>query len=408
MMYLEEFPDKMTSEQEAELVKVIFGKTSSESQKEAARNSLVLGTMREATVYAKHFGNRGGLSEGEVVSRAYEALTKAVRNFKTNQCRFFAYAKPYVRGAVFHEYRVKTILPKLRQINLDDPESRPECPETGAQVENHRASEQIGSTEMDFEEMHWKLLWEKTEPLLSKLTQKEQSVIADFRAGLNFPEMGAKRGVSRAAMHLRPGHRKASRISGEDEMTPIFKAPSILALDLGTTFGYAHCELGRDPIYRETDITVGSHRLAKDSEIKEWGKQRLTRRLDPRIPRFYEWLNKGLTTYSVDIIVFEDVEFTTYTYQAQLWSAYRTAVWISAHCHGIRTECLNVSSLKKFAGAGGLTKAGMARSAVSGRFQPHPDGLLDTQTNSVLDDNAVDALHLWKWAFQNLRRTPVK
>lgn len=190
-------------------------------------------------------------------------------------------------------------------------------------------------------------------------------------------------------------------------MSEIFKSPSILALDLGTTFGWAYCRRGREGIYYERGIEVGSHRLATAEEVADWGITRMTRRNDPRVGRFYQWMDKGLERYPVDIIVFEDVQFSTFTYQVQLWASLRAAVWMVANEHGLRTECVPVSTLKKFAGSGGLNKAGMAKAAVSGRFQPHPEGLFDSQKNCVLDDNAVDALHLMKWSLVNLSRVPV-
>jgi hypothetical protein len=166
--------------------------------------------------------------------------------------------------------------------------------------------------------------------------------------------------------------------------------------------------MGRDGIYGESEIQVGSEALATKEEIRGWGITRMTRRNDPRVGRFYDWLTHRLTQLPVDIVVFEDVEFATYTYQVQLWSSFRAALWLAANAHEVVTDCVPVATLKKFAGSGGLKKAGMAKAAVSSRFQPHPKGLFDSHYDRVLDDNAVDALHLWKWAFQNLRRMPVK
>ncbi len=96
-----------------------------------------------------------------------------------------------------------------------------------------------------------------------------------------------------------------------------------------------------------------------------------------------------------DLVVFEDVEFQSYTLQCQLWSALRAALWLS---FGPKTlfDCVNVSRLKKFAaGHGAATKDAMAAAL----FKQHPE-LRDKN----LDDNAVDAIWTLKWAQVNFRR----
>lgn len=191
-------------------------------------------------------------------------------------------------------------------------------------------------------------------------------------------------------------------------MSEIFKVPSILALDLGTTFGWAYCSMGRDGIYHEEEIEVGSRLLATSAEVTEWGKTRMTRRNDPRVGRFYDWLFDKLVTLPIDIVVFEDVQFQTFTYQTQLWASLRAALWLAAYKSDVVTDCLPVGTLKRFAGGGGLNKEGMAKAAVSCRFQMHSKGIFDSQKNCILDDNAVDALWLWRWAHLNLRRMLVK
>lgn len=160
---------------------------------------------------------------------------------------------------------------------------------------------------------------------------------------------------------------------------------TILALDLGTKTGYCY---GHDI----QNLTVGTKVLAKPKEITEWGKSRLTRRGDPRIFRFWEFL-AGLP--AADIVVFEDVEFASYTKQVQLWAGFRTAVWLRFGTgRGTLLECVPVSTLKKYAtGAGNADKNGMRRALERERI-----------TVDGLDDNAIDALHLWRWAERNLTR----
>lgn len=155
----------------------------------------------------------------------------------------------------------------------------------------------------------------------------------------------------------------------------------ILALDLGTKTGVAHNFTGQ--------IQATTMTLATPKEVKLWGETRLTRRCDPRIRRFA----KALAQFDhPEIIVFEDVQFQSYTLQCQLWSAFRTVVWLTFGDYGI-LECVPVSTLKKFAtGHGGATKEMMSAA------------LPVELKNKGYDDNAVDAIWLLKWAQHNLSR----
>lgn len=161
----------------------------------------------------------------------------------------------------------------------------------------------------------------------------------------------------------------------------------ILALDLGTHAGFAYGS-GTEV------IKAGTWTLATPKEITAWGKQRLTRRNDPRMRRFQQELCRIPTP---DLVVFEDVEFQTYTLQCQLWSAFRTTLWLSFESDTL-FDCVDVSRLKRFAaGHGGATKEAMA----SALFKQYPGF-----KNWKLDDNAIDAIWILKWAQTNLSRIP--
>jgi hypothetical protein len=95
------------------------------------------------------------------------------------------------------------------------------------------------------------------------------------------------------------------------------------------------------------------------------------------------------------VVVFEDVQFSSYTSQTQLWASYRTAVWLAFGKTSL-IECVDVKTLKKFACNGNATKEMMAYAAKK-RLGP-----LDPN----LDDNAIDALWIFTWARATLRRTP--
>lgn len=160
---------------------------------------------------------------------------------------------------------------------------------------------------------------------------------------------------------------------------------NILALDLGTKTGYARTIPG------SALIDAGTWRLAKPEEVTAWGKQRLDRRDDPRIHRLADLLMGS--TPAPDVVIFEDVEFQTYTKQCQLWSSFRTVVWMTFGGKAL-IECVPVSTLKKFAtGFGNAQKLDMLLAAVR-----------RGATVAGLDDNAIDALWLYQWAQEKLSR----
>jgi hypothetical protein len=177
----------------------------------------------------------------------------------------------------------------------------------------------------------------------------------------------------------------------------------ILALDLATNTGFAH--------NLEDELSLGTWKLATDSEIRIWGQNRMTRRNDPRVSRLFNILSKLPTP--IDAVVMEDVQFMTYTQQCQLWSSLRAAVWLAfdpSVC-----ECVPVKTLKQFAtGSGAATKEAMVRAVIRSnptRFASgnngHDDRFWDRRTVSELDDNAADAYHIFRWAEQNLSRRKV-
>lgn len=159
---------------------------------------------------------------------------------------------------------------------------------------------------------------------------------------------------------------------------------NILALDLGTTTGLA--------INVDYDFQAWSQTLATPKEITAFRKKRMDRRQDPRVLRFFDTL-RGMHN-TPGIVVFEDVQFQSYTLQTQLWSSFRAAVWL-AFPNAI-IDCVPTGTLKKFAtGHGGATKEMMSahlKQQYSAHWKPE------------YDDNAIDAIWLWLWAKKNLSR----
>lgn len=158
----------------------------------------------------------------------------------------------------------------------------------------------------------------------------------------------------------------------------------ILALDLGSHTGYCY---NRDGV-----LYHGHWDLATAREVREWGKQRLTRRRDPRPQRLCDAILS--LNFVPDLIVFEDVNFASSVFQVQLWASLRTSLWM---CLGdaVRFDCVAVQSLKKFACRGQATKDEM-RAALD-RADKSWDGV-------TLTEDEVDAIWIWRWAKQNLSR----
>lgn len=163
---------------------------------------------------------------------------------------------------------------------------------------------------------------------------------------------------------------------------------NILALDLGTHTGFAY--------NRGEEFNCGTWDLATDREIRQWGRERKTRTEDPRVER----LCKKLAVFVVpwDLVVFEDVQFSTYTLQTQLWSALRSSVWLCSNAD--RFDCVPVGTLKKFAGAGNADKKAMSRF-----LQAQHPGLWKLTGNN---DNTIDAVWAWLWAKHTFARMKTK
>lgn len=174
----------------------------------------------------------------------------------------------------------------------------------------------------------------------------------------------------------------------------------ILALDLGTSLGYAHGYLN-NPV----DLTgCGSLVLASAKEITAQSKSRMNRRLDCRIPRLNDFLTTVFLSEPFDWLVWEDVQFASSTMQVQLWSSFRTTLWLFAAQRNILTECCPVGTLKKSgAGHGGATKnmMGAALSRQDKRFTCVKEKIY--YDGKIISDDAVDAVHLLKWSQKVLK-----
>jgi hypothetical protein len=157
---------------------------------------------------------------------------------------------------------------------------------------------------------------------------------------------------------------------------------NIVALDLGTKTGFA----SGDPGFA-LPLRVGTWVLGKAKQLREQSKRGDDRNCDLRLAALMECLDVFVEPGS--LVVFEDVQFASTTMQAHLWASLRAVVWMQCRKQVI-IRAVPVGTLKKFAtGKGNATKEMMAASL----YSAHSGFLLDN-----LDDNAVDAIHLWFYA----------
>lgn len=157
----------------------------------------------------------------------------------------------------------------------------------------------------------------------------------------------------------------------------------ICGIDIGTSTGYAYSD--------GVCFNAGAWKLASAKEVTAWGKDRLTRRRDPRVERLCENLTR---LPNFDIIIIEDVQFASTRKQAHLWAALRSAVWLCGKAKVF--EAVDVQKLKKFAFSGRADKLAMSAALKA----QHP-----SLWKAEYDDNVIDAIWIWLWAQKNLSRT---
>lgn len=169
---------------------------------------------------------------------------------------------------------------------------------------------------------------------------------------------------------------------------------NVLGLDLGTQTG-ACWNAG-------VKIFVESWQLATPKELKLARRERFDRRKDPRILALYRRLLSVRDAYKIDVVAFEDVNFSSYTQQVQLWSSLRAMVWFVFRDHFI--DCVPVGTLKKYAtGKGDADKNDMLRFAKASVGTFNSPGSI-----TFPDDNAADAYWIWRWAGQTFSRMKTK
>lgn len=182
-----------------------------------------------------------------------------------------------------------------------------------------------------------------------------------------------------------------------------------LALDLGQHLGWA-AMVGDQRM-------GGTWELTTDKQRKEAAAQGLDRRCDPRFGRMLDRLMEFRGNFGCpDQIIFEDVQFSEYTLQTQLWSSFRAAIWAFQWLRpNVDVQCLDTSRLKVWgAHHGGATKLMMGAWLVKKHpnfwvKNPNPTEncfVRERFTGARVDDNQVDAQHLLDYSIHNFSPCP--
>lgn len=164
----------------------------------AGREQLILGNLREAAIYASGSSQARGLSEGEVLSAAFDGLTAAIKNWDPARLRFFSYAKPFVRGALSRATRANCVVRTVREaepLPVEEPEEEEISYVPPRQVTDHH--------EPDLEAVCLREEWQQVRPvMLEALDEKERIIIElSYIGGLNLREISDLLGVTRSDTH---------------------------------------------------------------------------------------------------------------------------------------------------------------------------------------------------------------
>lgn len=173
------------------------------------RTSLVLHTMREAFIYAKKCCN-GALSDDDIYSLCYRALSASAKRYRPARGRFFAYSKVNIRGQISREFRRKDVV-KNSSLH-ESPDQPPVITKhvlldgVGMAHDDHETDIlnplEVPSVEPEFEAIEIRERMRLVTPLIrSRLTKHERMVIElRYDSGFDLQKIGTLLGVSRQAV----------------------------------------------------------------------------------------------------------------------------------------------------------------------------------------------------------------
>lgn len=161
---------------------------------------LVLHSLREAFYYARGCYQSQKLTDGEIFSACYTALTHAARCFKPNKIRFLGYAKVFIRGALHRTIVAQKVVkgsykatPLVAEPDDDDAKS--------VELPCRQAPQgEVASTEPAFDVVYLREEWAQISPIFRLILSDRERMILElhFQGGLDLKEIGDLLGTSRS------------------------------------------------------------------------------------------------------------------------------------------------------------------------------------------------------------------
>lgn len=202
----------LTVEQEMKLAT----KIQSDRFTEEDVNALVMNNIKQACLYGKRC-SYGKIHDDEVLSICYAALVQNAKRFKPGGIRFFAFAKPGIRGALIRSWTLKETVRNAKTSSLDEmlENQTKRCGEndaTGTECPDRQDQPQEvfeRSEEFNFAELTREEEWRNVEIVMGNVcSEQEQMVIRlTYKGNFSFQEIARLRGVTRA--HAQSLHEKA-------------------------------------------------------------------------------------------------------------------------------------------------------------------------------------------------------
>lgn len=225
---IEQLPtEKLTAEEEIRLAARI------RRGSRKAANTLVMATMREALLYTRRTGSNL-IDDQERISLCYEKMMKIVGRFNPRKykIRFFAFAKPALRGQMKTYWKTKDVVRNATEVISADylggwttkghthkppwewSRNNPRLPFSPEddKVESFREGITGEVCQPDTDLICARDRWNEIEKLIKgRLTEKQRQVlILTYKSGLSFPEIGKLMDVTRSMVHSI--HREAIKI----------------------------------------------------------------------------------------------------------------------------------------------------------------------------------------------------
>lgn len=223
---------QLTTEQEDDLaIKIQAAKKKGQADQECL-NDLALYNMREALFYGLACARSRQIDAGTIFSLCWAALCAAAPNFEAGRIRFFAYAKPYVRGEIIKAFHAQKV--------VRHGETRSLTPDTIGAVTDHEEAGDVSFThssvdiddlllakadvvEADTEGIMVRDEWSALLPVIqTRLSEKERMVLElKYQSGFNFRQIGDLLRVSRSdtqATHTRAINKVRCALKGKREL----------------------------------------------------------------------------------------------------------------------------------------------------------------------------------------------